>query len=89
MRTLFVALVVATMTLILAPVVIVARLLGVSQGPTSIYAKSVRLWARSINFAAGVRLRVHGRENLANARGAVFIANHVSWFDIFALASEV
>lgn len=89
MRTPFVALVVAIVTLILAPIVIVARLFGVAQGPNSIYSKCVRGWARSINFAAGARVRVHGREHLANARGAVFIANHVSWFDIFALASEV
>lgn len=89
MRTPLVALAVAVMTLILGPVVIIARLFRVPQGPTSIYTKCVRLWARSINAAAGVRVRVHGRERIANARGAVFIANHVSWFDIFALASEV
>jgi 1-acyl-sn-glycerol-3-phosphate acyltransferase len=89
MRTPLVALTVAVMTLILAPVVIIARLLRVPQGPNSIYSRCVQLWARSIVAAAGVRVRVHGREQLANARGAVFIANHVSWFDIFALASEV
>jgi 1-acyl-sn-glycerol-3-phosphate acyltransferase len=89
MRTPLVALTVAIMTLILGPIVIVARLLRVPQGPNSIYTRCVRLWARSINSAAGVRIRVHGREHLHNARGAVLIANHVSWFDIFALASEV
>ena len=89
MRTPLVAIAVAVMTHILAPVVIIARLCRIPQGPTSIYSRCVRLWARSIVAAAGVRVRVHGREQLANARGAVFIANHVSWFDIFALASEV
>ena len=29
------------------------------------------------------------RNTCSSARGAVFIANHVSWFDIFALAAEV
>jgi 1-acyl-sn-glycerol-3-phosphate acyltransferase len=89
MRTLLVGLTVATMTLILGPIVIVARVLRIPEGPKSIYTGCVRLWARSINAAAGVRIRVHGREHLLNARGAVFIANHVSWFDIFALASEL
>jgi 1-acyl-sn-glycerol-3-phosphate acyltransferase len=89
MRTVFVALTALVMTLILGPTVIVAKLFRVPQGPTSIYTRCVRLWARSINAAAGVRVRVHGREHLQNARGAVFIANHVSWFDIFALASEL
>jgi 1-acyl-sn-glycerol-3-phosphate acyltransferase len=89
MRTLFVALTALLMTMILGPAVIVARLFRVPQGPNSIYTRCVRLWARSINAAAGVRVRVHGREHLLNSGGAVFIANHVSWFDIFALASEL
>jgi 1-acyl-sn-glycerol-3-phosphate acyltransferase len=89
MRTPLVVLVALVMTLLLAPVVIVARLFGVPQGPASIYARSVRLWARVVNRAAGVRVRVHGAERLHNAHGAVVIANHVSWFDIFPLAAEV
>ena len=89
MRTPLVWLTALLATLILGPVVIVAALFRVPQGPTSIYSRSVRLWARSINRAAGVRVRVHGAERLHNARGAVFIANHVSWFDVFALASEL
>ncbi|HTE46254.1 MAG TPA: lysophospholipid acyltransferase family protein, partial [Gemmatimonadaceae bacterium] len=89
MRTLFVGLTVLVMTTLLGPVVVVARLLQVPQGPTSIYARCVRLWARALNRAAGVRVRVHGAERLKNARGAVAIANHVSWFDIFPLAAEV
>jgi 1-acyl-sn-glycerol-3-phosphate acyltransferase len=91
MRTLLVALTVLVMTLILGPTVVIARLFGVPQGPDAIYARAIRLWARSLNWAAGVRLRVHGAEYLDQLRGsgAVFIANHVSWFDIFVLASEV
>ncbi len=89
MRTIFVALTVAVMTLILGPTVILAKLFRAPSGPNSIYARSVRLWARSIIKAAGVRVRVHGAERLNQPNGAVFAANHVSWFDIFALASEV
>jgi 1-acyl-sn-glycerol-3-phosphate acyltransferase len=89
MRTPLVALTALVMTLILGPVVVVARLFRVPQGPNAIYARAIRLWARTINRAAGVRLRVHGTEHLEGLGGGVFIANHVSWFDIFALASEV
>jgi 1-acyl-sn-glycerol-3-phosphate acyltransferase len=89
MRILFVTLAAAVMTGLLGPVVVIARLLRVPQGPDSIYSKCVRLWARTITAAAGVRIRVHGGEHLHNARGAVFIANHVSWFDIFPLAAVV
>jgi len=89
MRTPFVALVALVMTLILGPVVVIARLFRAPQGPNSIYSRSVRLWARSIDWAAGVRLRVHGTEHLQGLTGAVFIANHVSWFDITVLARGV
>jgi 1-acyl-sn-glycerol-3-phosphate acyltransferase len=71
------------------PVVIIAALFRVPQGPTSIYTRCVRLWARTINLSAGVRVRVHGADRLHNSHGAVFVANHVSWFDVFALASEL
>src|SRR6185503_1771333 len=89
MRSLFVALVALVMTMILGPTVIVARLLRRPQGPDSIYSRAVRTWARSINRAAGVTVHVNGAERLNRASGSVFVANHVSWFDIFALASQV
>jgi 1-acyl-sn-glycerol-3-phosphate acyltransferase len=89
MRLPVVALVALIMTATLGPLVVIARLLGVKQGPDSIYARSIRRWARAINWAAGVKVQVHGRAHLESASGAVFISNHVSWFDIFALASEV
>jgi 1-acyl-sn-glycerol-3-phosphate acyltransferase len=89
MRTPLAALVALVMTLILGPTVVIARLLRAPQGPDSIYLRCIKLWARSINRAAGVTVRVHGAEHVAGLRGAVFIANHVSWFDISALASEV
>jgi 1-acyl-sn-glycerol-3-phosphate acyltransferase len=77
------------MTVLLGPVVMVARLFGVRQGPKSIYAKCVRAWARAMNLAAGVRIRLHGQPSVDMAHGTVFVANHVSWYDIFALAAEV
>jgi 1-acyl-sn-glycerol-3-phosphate acyltransferase len=88
MRSLLVGLVALLMTVLLGPVVIVAGLFRVKQGPQSIYSRCVRLWARSLNWAAGVRVRIHG-DRAAAGTGAVYVANHVSWFDIFALAAEV
>ncbi len=89
MRTLLVTLTALVMTLLLGPLVVIARLFRVPQGPSSVYSRSVRLWARTIDAAAGVRVEVHGREHLDQAHGAVFISNHVSWFDIFPLAATV
>ena len=89
MRLPLVAIAALLMTLLLGPLVLLARLFRVPQGPNSIYAMSIRLWARTINRVAGVRVRVHGRERVHAEHGVVFASNHVSWFDIFALASEV
>ncbi len=89
MRVFFVAIAAFVMTILLGPVVLVARLFGIPQGPASIYSRCIRLWARTVNFAAGVRVRVHNPERMLHEHGAVFIANHVSWFDVFALAAEV
>ena len=36
-----------------------------------------------------MKVRVHGRERISLTTGAVVAMNHVSWFDIFALASEI
>lgn len=89
MRTLFTGIVTAIMTLLLGPTVIIAGLLRVPQGPHSIYTWCVRTWSRTILRAAGVQVVVHGRENFEQSRGAVFVANHVSWFDVFALVSRI
>src|SRR4051812_16256057 len=75
-------------TIYCATLVVVARLLkrGVVVG--GIYEKAMRLWASSIVRAAGVEVVFHNEENIP-AGGAVFICNHVSWFDVFSLASRL
>ena len=47
----------------------------------------MRTWARSLCLASGVRVVVHGRENISHGTGTVYASNHVSWYDIFAIAS--
>jgi 1-acyl-sn-glycerol-3-phosphate acyltransferase len=89
MRTVLVALTAAVMTLLLGPVVIIGRMVRMPQGPRSIYAWCIRTWAKSIVLAAGAKIVIHGAERLNNPNGAVFVANHVSWFDVFGLASVV
>lgn len=87
MRTIFVFVTALVMTALLAPVVVVARLLGAKEGPRSIYGWATRTWARSALAAGGVRARLHHPEILSSERGAVYISNHVSWFDVFVLAA--
>lgn len=86
-RTLFTALTVAVATLILAPTAIVARLLRLPDGRGSVAQWCMRTWARSVAAAGGARIVVHGGENIFPTRGAVYACNHVSLFDVVAVAS--
>lgn len=87
MRSVFTLLAVFFVTLALAPVAFIASLLRIPERPGSIYERAMRWWATAVDRAAGVRVVVHGTENLRN--GAVYVANHVSWFDVFAVAEVV
>lgn len=89
MRIVLVAFTALIMTALLAPVVIIARLFGAKEGPRSIYVWATRTWARSVLISARVRARIHNPELLSSERGAVYISNHVSWFDVFILAAEL
>jgi len=89
MRVVLVTITALIMTALLAPVVIIARLCGAKEGPRSIYAWATRTWAHSVLVAAGVRARIHNPERLSREKGAVYISNHVSWFDVFVLAAEL
>ena len=89
MRILVVGVTALVMTLVLAPIVVIARLLGFKEGPRSVYAWATRTWARSMLVSAGVRVRIHDPERLSREHGAVYISNHVSWFDVFVLAAEL
>jgi 1-acyl-sn-glycerol-3-phosphate acyltransferase len=87
MRTLLAGLMLLLATPPCASLVIIASLLGVPEGPDSIYQRTARLWARLLVRAAGVRTRVHGAEHVSDTVPRVYVANHVSWYDVFTVAS--
>ncbi|MCT6632042.1 lysophospholipid acyltransferase family protein, partial [Staphylococcus aureus] len=47
-----------------------------------------RLWARSLVWAAGVRVALHGAEH-AQAGRQILVGNHVSGYDVRAGAAAV
>ncbi len=47
---------------------------------------AARNWSRSILKLAGVSVRLEGEENLDRDGAVIVIANHESWFDVWALA---
>ena len=87
MRTLFTGMTVAVMTILLAPTAALGHLFGSADVERRIGLWCMRTWARSICWAAGVRIVVHHAERIVPERGTVYAINHVSWFDIFAIAS--
>lgn len=73
-------------TLILGTIVIIAPLFGVKDKPGGLFDKAPRWWSTLILWAVGIKVRVHGLENLKSDEPHIFTSNHVSWFDIPALA---
>jgi 1-acyl-sn-glycerol-3-phosphate acyltransferase len=55
------------------------------------YKKMVKLlihiWAKSVFWVLGKRLRIYGIENYSNNKRYIIIANHASLFDIMAIMS--
>ncbi len=88
MRALIVYPAMALMTIALGVPIILLSLLGVRVHPDSPLGRAPRLWAKVILWVAGVRVVVRNPEHIAPAGEArVYVSNHVSWFDVFALAS--
>ncbi len=76
----------AALTTVLGLIVIIAALLGVKDKPGSIYDKIPRWWSSAVLWVTGVKVRVHGMENARSGEPHIFASNHVSWFDVPALA---
>jgi 1-acyl-sn-glycerol-3-phosphate acyltransferase len=88
MRTLLAAIDLWFATIFLAPLAVAATLLGFhDEKGGKVQQWCMRTWARSLCAASGVKVVVHGAENIAQAAGTVYASNHVSWYDIFAIAS--
>jgi 1-acyl-sn-glycerol-3-phosphate acyltransferase len=88
MRTLLSAITLWFATIFLAPVAVLASVLGFhGDRGGAVQQWCMRTWARSLCWAAGARIRVHGAEHISAGNGTVYASNHVSWYDVFAIAS--
>ena len=65
---------------------ILMALVGV-RGP--VYVRMTRAWARVALWSSGCRAVLHGLEHVTPGQPFILVANHVSWFDIFAIAAEL
>lgn len=69
--------------------VLLARLVGIPDGPGSIYDRAPRAWARGMLFVSRTRVVVHGAERMETGEPRVFVSNHVSWYDVLVLVATL
>jgi 1-acyl-sn-glycerol-3-phosphate acyltransferase len=88
MRTVLAAITLWFATIFLAPLAVLASVLGFQddRGGT-VQQWCMRTWARSLCWAAGANVVIHGAEHISSGNGTVYASNHVSWYDVFAIAS--
>lgn len=69
--------------------VLLATLIGVRHRPGGVYDRGARHWAVGMLRSTGIRVQVIGRERLDPSRPCVYIANHASFVDIWAILAEI
>ncbi len=89
MQTVRFLLAVTFLTVLRGGTVILAALFGVRHRPGGVYDRAQRKWGRGLLRWTGVEVRVEGRERLDGAVPTVYIANHASFVDIWALVAEL
>ena len=89
MRTFLVIVTLLVNTNLLGALVILASYFGVRYRPGNIMAKAPRWWAKSLLRAGGVKVVLHDAHRANPENPHVFVSNHVSWFDVLALAAEL
>ncbi|MGH7634640.1 MAG: lysophospholipid acyltransferase family protein [Gemmatimonadaceae bacterium] len=76
------------MTLLLGIPVIVLTLFGVRIPPDGVLGRAPRNWSRVVLWLSGVKVVTRHPEFLGTRTDPrVYVSNHVSWFEIFGLAS--
>lgn len=74
-------------TLTVATSAVIAGMIGFSDGPKSPYHWFAPAWSRIALAFAFVHVRVHNRERAFDGNPHIFVANHLSWFDVPVLSS--
>lgn len=78
----------AAWTLVMSTIVCALKLLGFSDVRRRCDSLG-RRWARGVLWLAGVRVRFDPPEREWWPHQAIIVANHQSWFDVFALAATL
>lgn len=86
MYTLLFYIALLSLTFALGSLIIGATLLGVKPKPNGFLERIPGILSRAVIRASGSRTVVHNSNRIDFAEAHVYVSNHVSWFDIFALA---
>jgi 1-acyl-sn-glycerol-3-phosphate acyltransferase len=76
-------------TLIFIVPITVMTLFRIPIPPDSFVGRGGHWWSYWVLKAAGVRVVVRNPERVSRTESRVYVSNHVSWFEIFALATVV
>ncbi|MBA3646397.1 MAG: 1-acyl-sn-glycerol-3-phosphate acyltransferase [Gemmatimonadaceae bacterium] len=87
LRTIVVVITTVVYTIVLGVLAIGAAFLNYRDRPGGIYDFVPRTWSKLILATAGVKLHIHNLERARAGSPRIFVANHVSWFDVPTLAS--
>jgi 1-acyl-sn-glycerol-3-phosphate acyltransferase len=74
-------------TLTIATSAVIAGMIGFSDGAGSPYHFFAPAWSRLVMWMSFVRVRVHSRERAFDGNPHIFVANHLSWYDVPVLSS--
>ena len=73
-------------TLTIATGAVIAGMIGFSDGAGSPYHFFAPAWSRVVLAFSFVRVRVHNRERAFDGSPHIFVANHLSWYDVPVLS---
>ena len=85
-RSIFAMIAIFILTLTVSVLCVLFRVFGAYSKLINFFAKS---WTESILFAAGVKLEIEGLDKIDKTRSYIFIGNHQSHFDVFAIFTAV
>ncbi len=74
-------------TLTIGTACVVAALLKFEDKKGAPYDYLPRWWSKIVLFMTGIRVTVHGSERLEDGKPHIYVANHMSWFDVPTLSS--
>jgi 1-acyl-sn-glycerol-3-phosphate acyltransferase len=79
----------AVMTIIFAIPIFFLTLFHIPIAPDSFVGRGGHWWSKGVLWAAGVKVVVRNPERVKRDGSAVYVSNHVSWFEIFALSTVI